>query len=695
MLRLIQRWPAWRGRPPDAAPAGRSVSGSLQALASRTAGARGASTACLRGLAATGLVLLAALAGLAVPVAAQTTTTEVEIWSAMGMVAGGSSIDLSTLSSDHFRYGGNSYEIAAVGLVSVFWTPSESLGSGTGSFILYVNGQANSFPRSETATGNIFNSTGWTGFNAVAGSRLSFRLVEVIENTSANLSALSLRDPDGGAVALSPAFSASTTSYTAVIPYKASTGPYYATLWATGKSLSITPADANASAPGHQVQLSPGKPKTVTVAVTAGDGTTMKSYTVAVTRPATDVCERTPAVRDAIVAAVSGVTHCGRVTPAHLAGIRPQYGLSITSPGFKLGDFAGLSGLRLLFLTPTDSTTVPAGLFDGATALVELAIGNSTSLTSLPGGLFRGLSQLRILGILSNPNLAGVPVDLLDGLPGLDYFSLSSNAAGLSLPSGLFRNVSSLTSLELYEAKLTALPPGIFAGLTKLRNLDLRFNRLGSLPTGIFNPLEMLEHLKLDSSGLSPAGVPDRIFEPLTRLKDLWLHSSVTTTLSGLRPVAEAGADLRVAPGAAVTLSGAPGASPWGSNVTYAWTQVDASDTPVSPATVTLADADTRAPRFTAPAAAGPLHFRLSVTGRGRATPPVGIILDSAVAGVGRPFFGVDFSPPARPEAVGAKVDDPAGGHGGTSSALPPESDASDPRRSTAPHFAPGSGRSR
>ena len=74
---------------------------------------------------------------------------------------------------------------------------------------------------------------------------------------------------------------------------------------------------------------------------------------------------------------------------------------------------------------------------------------------------------------------------------------------------------------------------------------------------------------------------------------------------------------------------------------------------------------------------------------------PPSFILDSAVAGVGRPFLGVDFSPPARPEAVGARADAPAGGHGGTSSALPPGSGAGDPRRSTAPHFAPGSGRSR
>ena len=162
-------------------------------------------------------------------------------------------------------------------------------------------------------------------------------------------------------MALLPAFSASTTSYKAFAAHDDA----YVTLWATGKSLSITPADADASAPGHQVRLSIGQTKTVTVAVTAGDGTTMKSYTVAVTRPETDVCERTPAVRDAIVAAVSGVTHCGRLIPAQLRGINPEYGLDITSPGFRLGDFAGLSGLGSLVLTPTDSTTLPAGLFEG------------------------------------------------------------------------------------------------------------------------------------------------------------------------------------------------------------------------------------------------------------------------------------------------------------------------------------------
>ena len=55
------------------------------------------------------------------------------------------------------------------------------------------------------------------------------------------------------------------------------------------------------------------------------------------------VSERTPQVRDAIVAAVPGVNSANDVTEAHLAAIT---GIDIT-PGssVKAGDFDGLTGL--------------------------------------------------------------------------------------------------------------------------------------------------------------------------------------------------------------------------------------------------------------------------------------------------------------------------------------------------------------
>ena len=71
------------------------------------------------------------------------------------------------------------------------------------------------------------------------------------------------------------------------------------------------------------------------------------------------------------------------------------------------------------------------------------------------------------------------------------------------------------------------------------------------------------------------------------------------------------------------------------------------------------------------------------------------MILNSAVGGDDRSISGLDFSLPAPAEVVESRADDPAGGPGGTFSALPPGSGASDPQRSTAPHFSAESGRSR
>ena len=85
-------------------------------------------------------------------------------------------------------------------------------------------------------------------------------------------------------------------------------------------------------------------------------------------------------------------------------------------------------------------------------------------------------------------------------------------------------------------------------------------------------------------------------------------------------PAADAGPDRTAAAGGAVTLDGRASlaSGPWKSNVTgWEWQQVDASDNALTPPTVTLTGADTPTPSFTAPSAAGDVHLRLTVTGRG------------------------------------------------------------------------------
>ena len=107
----------------------------------------------------------------------------------------------------------------------------------------------------------------------------------------------------------------------------------------------------------------------------------------------TPVCERTEEVRDAIVAAVSGVSACANVTDAHLAAITSRLDI-------------GYQGI----------TSLQAGDFDGLTALTDLSLQSNYSLSDLPVGVFDGLTALTDLRLNNNP--------------GTDDFVATANAGG-------------------------------------------------------------------------------------------------------------------------------------------------------------------------------------------------------------------------------------------------------------------------
>ena len=563
--------PPQRPSPPDPSPAARRRRGG--ALLRRL---------LLRPLAATLLLLVVALLAPA-PGHAQTVTTEVEIWSATVTVQEdtedqcgigpreihycGDSLggidhkggDVGSIEPKTFVYGGAVFRIIYFNIQELEWLKGGNKGDilGTGSYILYVNSHPQPFESHETG-GGVAELRRWTNVDDLTpGQTLSLRLVEVFE------SGLTLALPDGSAAALTPEFSAAVTSYAAEAPHSAE----HVTVAASGTSVLISPEDADPAAAGHQVALAPGA-NAVTAAVTMGEGAaaTTTTYSVNVTRAATDVCERTPEVRDAILALVPDVTDCHDLTPAHLAAITGTLDLQELETGeLKAQDLKGLTGVTQLYMSS-----------------------NSGGL-SLPPGIF-------------------------DDLVALEQFYSSDTPIG-TLPPGVFDNLTALTRLNWTGTELSTLRPGVFDNLTALTHLSLGRMHLSTLPPGVFDNLTALTSLLLENGRLT--ALPPGVFEKLTALTELDLHGHPGS--AGFLPAAEAGDAQTPPPGARVVLDGRTSADsgPWKSNVDWAWTQVDVRGEVVDPPTVTLTGADTATPAFTAPATAGPLHFRLTVTGRG------------------------------------------------------------------------------
>ena len=120
---------------------------------------------------------------------------------------------------------------------------------------------------------NLGNATEF-GFYGLSG----VFVVEGTASTDATLSALSL-----SGVTLSPGFAADTLTYTASVDNAVDSTTVTATANDDGATVATLPADADDAMDGHQVALAVGD-TTVSVTVTAADGTTMQTYTVTVTR---------------------------------------------------------------------------------------------------------------------------------------------------------------------------------------------------------------------------------------------------------------------------------------------------------------------------------------------------------------------------------------------------------------------------
>ena len=154
------------------------------------------------------------------------------------------------------------------------------------------------------------------------------------------------------------------------------------------------------------------------------------------------VCDRTPAVRDAL----RGARECWAPSVAELAGT--GY-LNLGRQGIaslRAGDFLGLPGLRVLHLHGNRLAELPDSLFAGLGSLERLRL-EGNRLSELPEGLLAGLSRLSSLDLGGN-RLSSLFAGLLAGAPALSRLDLGNNRL-LELPTGFFEGASNLSELNL------------------------------------------------------------------------------------------------------------------------------------------------------------------------------------------------------------------------------------------------------
>ena len=310
------------------------------------------------------------------------------------------------------------------------------------------------------------------------------------------------------------------------------------------------------------INLTNGTSYTFEIRARGGDGSGDAAHITAIPGGVIPVSERTPQVRDAIVAAVPGVNSADDVTEAHLAAITTFNlgGRSITA--LKAGDFDGLTALTKLDLAHNQLSSLSAGIFDNLNALTQLYLhhnqlsslpadifDNLTALTwldlthnqlsSLPAGIFDNLNALTQLYLFSN-QLSSLPVDIFDNLNALTRLDLNDNQLS-SLPADIFDNLNALTFLRLDVNQLSSLPAGIFDSLTALTHLYLYDNQLSSLPAGIFDNNTALTFLHLSSNQLS--SLPDGLFDGLSSLTTLYLYGNSVDPLPLTVSLEKVGAD--------------------------------------------------------------------------------------------------------------------------------------------------------
>ncbi len=244
---------------------------------------------------------------------------------------------------------------------------------------------------------------------------------------------------------------------------------------------------------------------------------------------------RAKKVADAILDALgAGITQYNQVT--NLDQLSSVTSLDLSNLGLtslQAGDLEGLTNLQTIDLRGNSRLQVSFDLFEQFVNLRDLYHdGNLRSPSAIhPDSVLHGRTREvadAILVALGAGITQYTQVTNLAQLSSVTSLSLY-NRELTSLQAGDFEGLANLQTLDLSRSELTSLPSGVFDGLTNLQNLYLYNNRLTSLPAGIFDELTNLQGLWLYNNRLT--SLPAGIFDELTNLQGLWLYNNRLTSL--------------------------------------------------------------------------------------------------------------------------------------------------------------------
>ena len=275
---------------------------------------------------------------------------------------------------------------------------------------------------------------------------------------------------------------------------------------------SVLPASAESDANGitRTAWTLGDQPGSQRLTASAGDGLMVEVRATAVLQlPVVPVCDRSPAVRDALVR-LAGRAGCDAVAAGDLAGIDT---LQLAGAGIetvRVGDFSGLDSLLLLDLSGNRVGELPGTAFSGLSALRSLDLSRNR-LESLPMAIFAGLAGLAELQLAGNPGSpfilqlelrrtdttrlgaagpASIALAVAEGAPfpvTLDLVVENGSASATALSVGTGETLSGHLAVEgpAADSGATRLAPGTLPGVPAgFDGLELR----AAAPLSLFDP---------------------------------------------------------------------------------------------------------------------------------------------------------------------------------------------------------------